>query len=167
MFFHHPLYSSGDTHGPAELQRDLLEPVFLKHGVNVVLSGHEHFYERLKPQKGIQYFIVGSSAKIRVGDLNRSELTAKGWDTGYGFMLVEIAGDDLFFQVISDKGEIDRRGQRPSRRQDRADAGTQLPARPAGPGGAQAARHRAEAAGGKVAGEDRNRFLNSPPSAGK
>jgi hypothetical protein len=105
MFFHHPLYSSGDTHGPAELQRDLLEPVFLKHGVNVVLSGHEHFYERLKPQKGIQYFIVGSSGKIRAGDLNKSELTAKGWDTGYGFMLVEIVGDDLFFQEISDQGE--------------------------------------------------------------
>jgi predicted phosphodiesterase len=105
VFFHHPLYSSGDTHGPAELQRGLLEPVFLKHGVNVVLSGHEHFYERIKPQKGIQYFIVGSSGKIREGDLNRSELTAKGWDSGYGFMLVEIDGDEMFFQEISDKAE--------------------------------------------------------------
>ena len=39
MFFHHPLYSSGETHGSAELQRGLLEPVFVKHGVNVVLDG--------------------------------------------------------------------------------------------------------------------------------
>ena len=38
--------------GPPTSQRELLEPVFLKHGVNVVLSGHEHFYERIKPQKG-------------------------------------------------------------------------------------------------------------------
>jgi predicted phosphodiesterase len=104
-FFHHPLYSSGETHGSAELQRALLEPVFLKYGVNVVLSGHEHFYERIKPQKGIQYFIVGSSAKVRPGDLQTSELTAKGWDQGYGFMLVEISGDELFFQEISDKGD--------------------------------------------------------------
>jgi hypothetical protein len=104
-FFHHPLYSSGETHGSAELQRGLLEPVFLKYGVNVVLSGHEHFYERIKPQKGIQYFIVGNSAKVRVGDLQTSELTAKGWDQGYGFLLVEISGDELFFQDISDKGE--------------------------------------------------------------
>ena len=36
-FFHHPLYSSGETHGSAELQRGLLEPVFVKYGVNVVL----------------------------------------------------------------------------------------------------------------------------------
>ena len=53
-FFHHPPYSSGETHGSAELQREQLEPVFVKHGVNVVLSGHEHFYERIKPQKGIR-----------------------------------------------------------------------------------------------------------------
>jgi len=103
-FFHHPLYSSGETHGSAELQRSLLEPVFLKYGVNVVLSGHEHFYERIKPQKGIQYFIVGNSAKVRVGDLRPDGLTAKGWDQGYGFMLVEITGDELFFQHISDTG---------------------------------------------------------------
>jgi hypothetical protein len=104
-FFHHPLYSSGETHGSAELQRGLLEPVFVKYGVNVVLAGHEHFYERIKPQKGIQYFIVGNSAKVRTGDLQKSELTARGWDQGYGFMLVEIAGDDLFFHAISDTGQ--------------------------------------------------------------
>jgi len=67
MFFHHPLYSSGETHGSAEQQRGLLEPLFLKHGVNVVLSGHEHFYERIKPQKGIAYFIIGSSANSGKG----------------------------------------------------------------------------------------------------
>ena len=105
MFFHHPLYSSGETHGSADQQRELLEPVFLKHGVNVVLSGHEHFYERIKPQKGIAYFILGNSAKLRRGDLLKTNLTAKGWDLGYGFMLMEIVGDDLTFQMISDKGE--------------------------------------------------------------
>ena len=35
VFFHHPLYSSGSTHGSADLQRGLIEPVFLKYGVNV------------------------------------------------------------------------------------------------------------------------------------
>jgi predicted phosphodiesterase len=105
MFFHHPLYSSGETHGSADQQRGLLEPVFLKYGVNVVLSGHEHFYERIKPQKGIAYFTLGSSAKLRAGDIQKTNLTAKGWDQGYGFMLMEIVGDDLTFQMISDKGE--------------------------------------------------------------
>ena len=80
-FFHHPLYSSGATHGSADLQRELLEPTFLKHGVNVAFMGHEHFYERLKPQKGVAYFIIGSSSKIRKGDLQKSSLTVYGNDS--------------------------------------------------------------------------------------
>ena len=103
-FFHHPLYSSGATHGSADAQRELLEPLFLKHGVNLAIMGHEHFYERLKPQKGVNYFILGSSAKLRKGDLRKSAMTAYGNDSVYAFMLIEIDGDDLHFQTISDKG---------------------------------------------------------------
>jgi predicted phosphodiesterase len=117
MFFHHPLYSSGETHGSAELQRGLLEPVFLKHGVNVVISGHEHFYERIKPQKGVAYFTIGSSAKLRKGDLAKSNLTAYGNDSDYTFMLMEIVGDELYFQTITaggktiDAGSVRRAGK--------------------------------------------------------
>ena len=103
-FFHHPLYSSGETHGSADLQRKLLEPVFQKHSVDVVITGHEHFYERIKPQKGITYFIVGSSAKLRKGDLRKSPLTASGNDATYAFMLIEIAGDEMHFQAINGRG---------------------------------------------------------------
>lgn len=104
VFFHHPLYSSGETHGSADAQRELLEPVFLKHGVNVAFTGHEHFYERIVPQKGVAYFIVGSSAKLRKGDLRETPLTVYGNDSDYAFMLVEIAGDEMYFQAINDKG---------------------------------------------------------------
>jgi len=79
--------------------------VLLKYGVNVVLTGHEHFYERIKPQKGIAYFIIGSSAKLRKGDLVKSDLTAYGNDREYAFMLMEIAGDELFFQAINEQGK--------------------------------------------------------------
>jgi 3',5'-cyclic AMP phosphodiesterase CpdA len=104
-YFHHPLYSSGGRHGSADLQRERLEPIFLKYGVTVVFSGHEHFYEIIKPQKGIAYFTLGNSAKLRKGDIQKTNLTARGWDQGYGFMLVEILGDDLHFQVISAKSQ--------------------------------------------------------------
>ena len=103
-FFHHPLYSSGATHGSADAQREVLEPIFLKHGVNVAIAGHEHFYERLKPQKGVAYFILGSSSKLRKGDLQKSGLTASGNDSAYAFMLVEIDGDEMHIQAISDQG---------------------------------------------------------------
>jgi 3',5'-cyclic AMP phosphodiesterase CpdA len=104
-FFHHPPYSSGDTHGSAVLQREQLEPLFVKHGVNLVLTGHEHFYERIKPQKGIAYFIVGNSAKLRRGNITKTDLTDKGFDQGYTFMLMEIVGNELYFQTVSDKGQ--------------------------------------------------------------
>jgi 3',5'-cyclic AMP phosphodiesterase CpdA len=103
-FFHHPLYSSGERHGPDQELRRVLEPLFLKYGVSVVFTGHEHFYERLKPQKGIHYFIAGGSAKLREGNIGRTEQTAVGFDTDNTFMLCEIDGDRMYFQTISRPG---------------------------------------------------------------
>ncbi len=104
-YFHHPIYSSGEKHGSDATLRDQLEPLFLKHGVDVVFAGHEHFYERLKPQKGITYFVNGSGAKLRKGNIGNTGMTAKGFDTGYAFMIVEIVGDELYFQTIEAGGQ--------------------------------------------------------------
>jgi len=104
-FFHHPLYSSGERHGPDEDLRRTLEPLFIKYGVSVVFSGHEHFYERLKPQNGISYFIEGGSAKLRKGNIGVSDRTAKGFDTDNTFMLCEINGDEMRFQTITREGK--------------------------------------------------------------
>lgn len=105
-FFHHPLYSSGGRHGSDLELRKVLEPLFLKHGVDVVFAGHDHFYERIKPQKGIHHFISGGAAKLRRGNIRKTELTAKGFDQDRHFMLVEIDGDRLWFQAISRTGKI-------------------------------------------------------------
>lgn len=103
-FFHHPLYSSGERHGSDLQLRAVLEPMLVKHNVTVVLAGHEHFYERLKPQHGIHHFTCGSSAKLRKGNIGKTDLTAKGFDTDNAFMLMEIDKDELHFQTISRKG---------------------------------------------------------------
>jgi hypothetical protein len=105
-YFHHPLYSDGGRHGSEVELRVKLEPLFVKYGVNVVYSGHDHIYERLLPQLGIVYFVAGASGELRQGDLKRSRLTAAGFDRDRSFMLNEIAGDDLFFQAISRTGAI-------------------------------------------------------------
>jgi hypothetical protein len=113
-FFHHPLYSSGRKHGPAEELREVLEPVLLKHGVDVVMQGHEHFYERIEPQRGIHYFISGAAGQLRRSNIGKSDITARGFDQDLHFMLVEIADDAMYFQTISragatvDKGTLER-----------------------------------------------------------
>ena len=106
VFFHHPLYSSGDRHGSDLRLREVLEPLFLQNNVSLVLTGHDHFYERVKPQKGIQYFVVGSGGQLRAGNIDRSTgITAKGFDTDLAFMAAEIAGDEMFFNTISRTGQ--------------------------------------------------------------
>jgi hypothetical protein len=71
-----------------------------------VLNGHDHFYERVKPQKAITYFVVGSGGKLRAGNLDRgSGITAKGFDTDLVFMAGEITGDQMYFNAISRQGQ--------------------------------------------------------------
>jgi len=106
-YMHHPMYSSGAKHGSeADLQK-LLEPLFLEHGVDVVFAGHEHFYERLKPQKGIYYITQGGSAKLRSGNIRgNSPMTDKGFDTDNSFTLIEVVGNQMFVETISRRGLV-------------------------------------------------------------
>ena len=104
-FFHHPFYTHAKFHGEDVDLRTRLEPLLDKAGVNVVLTGHQHVYERVKPQNGIYYFVLGNSGQLRYHDLKPSPDTAKGFDTDQSFMLVEIAGGDYHFQTISRTGE--------------------------------------------------------------
>ncbi|AMY12036.1 Alkaline phosphatase precursor [Luteitalea pratensis] len=111
-YFHHPLYSSGRRHGPHLDLRATLEPLFLASNVTVVFAGHEHFYERTKPQRGITHFIVGSGGQLRKGNLDpRSSVTARGFDTDRAFLAVEIDGDELFFNAIDTAGAVVDSGQ--------------------------------------------------------
>jgi hypothetical protein len=105
-YFHHPLYSSGLRHGPEVVLRGALEPILTTHGVQVVFSGHEHFYERLTPQKGIQYFITGAGGQLRRGNIRRSTQTAAGFDRDNSFMVVEVTDDTMWFESVSRAGDI-------------------------------------------------------------
>jgi hypothetical protein len=107
MFFHHPPYSSGGKHGSDKQLREVVEPIFVKYGVNLVLTGHDHFYERIRPQKGIYYFVSGAGGKLRSGDIkDTSPITEKGYDRDLHFMLFEaVNGKEMYFQAISRTGE--------------------------------------------------------------
>ena len=66
-FFHKPPYSSGGEHGSNLDVREAFGPLFERHGVQLVLSAHEHDYERLVPwrestdlsRQAVIYFVSG------------------------------------------------------------------------------------------------------------
>jgi 3',5'-cyclic AMP phosphodiesterase CpdA len=115
--FHHPLYSDGVRHGPSLELRVLLEPMLVRHGVDVVFSGHDHIYERLHPQKGIIYFVAGAGGQSERG-VAPTAATAAAFDEDRSFMLVEVSGTELYFQAVTrggamvDTGVIRRRQKR-------------------------------------------------------
>jgi hypothetical protein len=74
-FWHHPLFSSGSNHGPHPGLRPIWRAL-ADAGADVVLSGHEHLYERFAPQnadgeadatRGIRQFTVGTGGKSHYG----------------------------------------------------------------------------------------------------
>ena len=120
-YFHHPLFTAAKFHGPDVDVRTQLMPLFIKYGVNVVFSGHEHVYERIKPQSGIYFFVEGNSGELRFNNIRkRNDLDQVGFDQDRCFMLVEVSGDHLYFQTISrsgqtiDSGDLLRQGATPA-----------------------------------------------------
>jgi 3',5'-cyclic AMP phosphodiesterase CpdA len=61
---HHPPYSAG-YQGSSEHVRDVFAPFFVEYGVQLVLSGHEHDYQRSKPIDGVTYIVSGAAAGTR------------------------------------------------------------------------------------------------------
>jgi Calcineurin-like phosphoesterase len=106
-FFHHPIYSSGRKHGSSLMLRALLEPLFVRYGVAAAFSGHDHIYERIKVQQGVQYFIAGAGGQLRRGNMNRnSPLFAAGNDEFNSFMYVEVRRDRMTFWAVEPEGRI-------------------------------------------------------------
>ena len=109
VFFHHPPFSAGKRHGSDMRLRERLHPLLAKHGVQLVLNGHDHIYQRTKPQQGVNYFVSGAGGKVRKGDMDGSDTTvAKGYDDSYHFMMFDVTADALQFRAVNDQGqEID------------------------------------------------------------
>jgi hypothetical protein len=106
-FFHHPLFTSAKYHGADVDLRKQLMPLFLKYNVNLILSGHEHVYERIKPQSGLYLFVLGNSGELRYHNLRKErDIDDVGFDLDRDFMMMEISGDRLYFETVSRTGTV-------------------------------------------------------------
>lgn len=61
---HHPPYSAG-YQGSAKDVRAEFTPLFERYGVQLVLSGHEHDYQRTEEINGVTYVVSGAGAGTR------------------------------------------------------------------------------------------------------
>lgn len=99
---HHPPFSSA-SHGSDDAAPRALAPVLAEHGVDIVLSGHDHHYERTTPQRGVTYVVTGGGAK-RSG-VSGAEFTAASADRLH-FLVVDVEGDRMAIDAIDHRGEV-------------------------------------------------------------
>ena len=115
-YWHHPRFSSGD-HGNDPRLRDLWALLDTE-GVDIVLSGHDHDYERLAPQDadgnadahGIRSFVVGTGgAALR--PFARILPTSEYRDaTSLGVLKLELYNDRYVWEFITANGASRDRG---------------------------------------------------------
>jgi hypothetical protein len=100
---HHPLYSS--QREPSEYRRLLLEPLFVQYGVDVVLAGHDHGYERIRSQRGVKYFVSGGGGG-KVRPFKNLQYYSEYAESIQHFMLFELGENGGWFQTIDIKGRV-------------------------------------------------------------
>jgi acid phosphatase type 7 len=101
VYLHRPPYSSG-THGSDASLREALAPVLKKHGVQLVLAGHDHNYERMHPQDGVAYVVTGGGGK-GTREVGTSSFTAFS-EAVIHFVYVEVNAEELVLHAIDATG---------------------------------------------------------------
>jgi tartrate-resistant acid phosphatase type 5 len=106
-YFHHPIYTAGPRHAPRLERLSHWVNLFKKHGVQVVLTGHEHNFQ-FTNQDGIAYFISGSGGTLRESDigLNMAGAGMEGWSAERQFLIVEMDGDLMRITPMSEEGPV-------------------------------------------------------------
>lgn len=99
---HHPPFSAG-YHGSHESSRLHLVTLYEAAGVDLVLSGHDHDYQQIKPQNGVTYVVSGAAAKLR--KTGRAGFTVEAAST-YSFLEMDAYVDELVVRSVDHDGRI-------------------------------------------------------------
>ena len=100
VFFHHAPYSSG-RHGPV----DWMQWPFAEWGADIVLSGHDHTYERII-REGIPYFVNGLGGRSRYDFGEKIEGSQVRYNDDYGAMLVEADEYMVLLKFINRQDDV-------------------------------------------------------------
>jgi len=103
VVMHHAPYSAG-YHGSDIPTRQAFSHLFEAHGVQLVLTGHEHDYQRSVPIGGVTYIVSGAGAKTR--PTGRAEFTATSYSVRH-VLDIGVWNDRLVVQAIGLDGAFD------------------------------------------------------------
>jgi predicted phosphodiesterase len=102
-FLHRSPYGSS-RHGGDEKVREDLEPLFVKHGADLVFSGHDHVYERTVPITGVTYVVSGGGGR-RLYPAGNGELTASSVSAHHA-VVVRVSGSRLLLETLEVGGKV-------------------------------------------------------------
>jgi acid phosphatase type 7 len=103
VFLHRSPYGSSRHGGDGRVKEDL-EPLFVKHGVDLVFSGHDHVYERTVPIGGVTYVVSGGGGR-RLYPAGNGELTASSV-SAHHVVLVGVDGGHLALEAVEVGGKV-------------------------------------------------------------
>lgn len=121
VYFHRPIYSFAHSkfpfrwvifrwgHGSDKRLRRLWEPRFIKGGIDIVLSGHDHFFQKIRKQKGIHYFVSGGAGKIRKG-IKKNHPEVEFGEVTHHFLHFAVSEKEVRFAAVDKDGYIFHQG---------------------------------------------------------
>ena len=99
---HHPPYSAG-YQGSALRIRATFSPIFERHGVQLVLSGHDHDYQRSDVIGGVTYVVSGAAAGTRRTSTESFTAVSFSW---HHFLDVAVFADALVVRAVNQDGRV-------------------------------------------------------------
>jgi acid phosphatase type 7 len=116
-YWHHPRFSSGDHHGASAATADFWNALF-EAGADVVLSGHDHIYERFAPQtpegraapkRGIRAFVVGTGGATLYG-FSKPRPNSVTRIAEYGVLALSLGSDRYSWRFLGADGSVSDAG---------------------------------------------------------
>ncbi|HUV47497.1 MAG TPA: metallophosphoesterase [Actinomycetes bacterium] len=113
--WHHPLQTSGAYAGNADSRARALQLWKLASagGVDVVLNGHDHIYERFAKRSGMQQFVVGTGGKNHYNITTKAPGSKKRIGDRYGVLRLDLSSDGTYKHAfVTASGQVVDRGSK-------------------------------------------------------
>lgn len=113
-YWHKPLFTSGSDHPPETTMRPIWR-VLYDAGAELVISGHNHQYERFGPQdadgradpaRGIRQFVAGTGGNPSLYDFDAPQPNSEvRWNGGHGVLKLTLLPGRYEYEFVSVPGE--------------------------------------------------------------